>query len=58
LIEAFNPYNKEDKYFHKRDSSIFDFINLDDNSQQFIKTFKNYNPKKYLRIIYKINIKY
>ena len=40
FVEDFNPYYKEDKYSYKRDTYIFDYINLDDNSEEFIETFK------------------
>ena len=40
FVEAFNPYYKEEKYSYKRDTYIFDYINLDDNSEQFIETFQ------------------
>ena len=46
LVVAFNPYYKEDKYIYKRDSSIFDYIDLDDNDEQFIETFKNLKFEK------------
>jgi hypothetical protein len=52
LVEAFNPYYKEDKYIYKRDSSIFDYIDFDDNNEQFIKTFKKLQFEK----IFKDNI--
>ena len=45
FVEGFNPYYKEDKYLYKRDTYIFDYINLDeksgDGNKQFIETFKN-----------------
>jgi hypothetical protein len=41
IIEEFNPYYKEDKYSDKRDAHIFDYINLDDNSEEFIDTFRH-----------------
>ena len=52
LVEEFNPYYKEDKYLYKRDTSIFDYINLDDADEQFIKTFR----KLQFEIIFKDNI--
>ena len=41
LVQGFNPYYKEDKYLYKRDTYIFEYINLDDNNKQFIKTFQD-----------------
>ena len=52
LIEAYNPYYKEDKYINKKDSSIFDYIDLDDKDEAFILTFKKLHFEK----IFKDNI--
>ena len=46
LIEAYNPYYKEDKYIDKRDPYIFDYINIDDKNEQFIETFKKLEFEK------------
>ena len=42
-VQGFNPYYKEERYLYKRGTYIFDNINLDDNSKQFIETFKLLN---------------
>ena len=39
FVQAFNPYYKEDKYLYKRGTYIFDYIDLEDNTPQFIETF-------------------
>lgn len=40
LLAKYNPYYNEDKYSYKRETYIFDYINLDDNTSEFIETFK------------------
>ena len=40
FVVEFNPYYKEDKYSYKKSTDIFDIINLDNNDEQFIDTFK------------------
>ena len=55
-IQNYNPYYKEDKYAHKRETYIFDYVNFENNDdqqfKQFIDTFKNLK----FEIIFKDNI--
>ena len=46
FIAEFNPYYKEVGYSYKRDSDIFTYLNLNDNNNQFIKTFRKLNIEK------------
>ena len=60
FFEGFNPYYKEDKYYKKRETYIFDYINFNDNNEQFINTFKQLQFEKIFKakfsvIISKIN---
>ena len=43
---GFNPYYKEEKYYNQRELYIFDYIDFNDNSKQFIETFKNMQFEK------------
>ena len=45
-VEQFNPYYIEEKYLYKRETYIFDYINLDDKDQTFIETFKKLEFEK------------
>ena len=40
FIRDFNPYYKEEKFSLKRDSDIFDMIDLEKSDEQFFDTFK------------------
>ena len=40
FIGEFNPYYKEKRYFYKVDTYFFDYINLEDENESFIETFK------------------
>ena len=51
-IHAFNPYYKDERYKYNRDTYIFDYLNINNNNNQFIKTFK----KLEFEIIFKYNI--
>ena len=46
------PYYKEEKFSLKRDSDIFDMIDLEKSDEQFFDTFKNFN-----NLSFKINKK-
>ena len=46
FFEGFNPYYKEEKYYNKRELYIFDYINFNDNNEQFIKSFKKLQFEK------------
>ena len=46
FIEAFNPYYKEDNYSYKRESYIFNYLNINDNNNQFIQTFRKFEFEK------------
>ena len=43
FIRDFNPYYKEEKFSLKRDSDIFDMIDLEKSDEQFFDTFKKAN---------------
>ena len=36
----YNPYYNEEKYSYKRETYIFDYVNLDDINEQYIETLK------------------
>ena len=51
-VQAFNPYYKEERYKNNRDTYILDYLNMNDNNNQFVKTFRKFEFEK----IFKYNI--